>query len=370
MKSKLSLVCLSLCLLVVLGSHRSVGAADETRQVEVTGTAAAANEVTAEKLARENALREAVRQVTGKELDDIDDVMKYVATSRVLSKRWSADSGTMRIKMLITVRTDIEEADKKRNLYLACHPRFMVIVPETLLDRPRVPDPAGETEINRVLLEKRYRVVDSSDVKVIRYTQDVNRIIESADVAAMKKLGAKYEADILVVGEAFAQEIDGGRPGFRNALSRVEVKAFQVSSGVMLATNGAQKGGAEHTVELAAKASLKNSGKAIADYLIEQFDKMLREDLVMELSVHGLRKQADLDRFKEGVKAIPDVARLFLRNFEPDNDIATFEVNSTACADEISSAIGKMEGFRTKVVSISADKIEINATPAAGRGGD
>ena len=65
MRSIWILVCLSLCLLVVLGPHRSAGAQEETGQVEVTGTAAAANEVTAEKLARENSFFE-VKQIEEK----------------------------------------------------------------------------------------------------------------------------------------------------------------------------------------------------------------------------------------------------------------------------------------------------------------
>lgn len=89
--------------------------------------------------------------------------------------------------------------------------RIMVVIPEIHLGRPKVPDPAGETEIVRKLIEEGYKLVDQEQVKKIRYNDIFDKAWKGDDTGALK-MARKFNAEILIVGEAFS-EFAPGNPG-------------------------------------------------------------------------------------------------------------------------------------------------------------
>ena len=64
--------------------------------------------------------------------------------------------------------------------------RIMVVIPEVHLGRPKVPDPAGETEIVRTLIEEGYKLVDQEKVKKIRYNDIFDKAWKGDDSGALK----------------------------------------------------------------------------------------------------------------------------------------------------------------------------------------
>ena len=265
MRSIWSLVCLSLCLLVSVGLHRSVGGADETRQVEVTGTAAAANEVTAEKLAR---------------------------------------------------------APKDVDLYRGCQFRFLVMVKETPSGNRSGEGSPVEIEIALALIEHGYKVIDSS-----RYTRP-DYILP---LPGTFKESLRFDADVCVLGEVKSLDERLQPSGFFSARSRVEVKAILVESGIILADARSERGGAGLSLQLASRQSMENAGKAVAQDLIKLLAATARKDVPIELAVHGLGDQADVDRFQQEAHNVSKILRVSLQDFSLKEKKAVFTISATAC---------------------------------------
>jgi hypothetical protein len=159
----------------------------------------------------------------------------------------------------------------------------MVVVPETLLGRPRVPDPAGETELIRQLVEAKFRVIESSEIARIRYSTEMGNILKEADIPAMKALASRYGCDIFVAGEAFSELVaaPAGSTGV-TARARIEVKAFIVQTGEILAADGTVGGAGDQTPAIAAKTALKNAATEMTHYLVTKIRAAINEGRIPE----------------------------------------------------------------------------------------
>jgi curli biogenesis system outer membrane secretion channel CsgG len=146
-------------------------------------------------------------------------------------------------------------------------PRVMVIVPEYHIQMP-IPDPAGETEILRKLLEAGFKVVDPSVLATIRTGKRFKDAV--SDPMAAVALGRDFGADIVIFGEAFSQAASRENGRF-TCRARVEVKAVRTDNAEMLATNGFHAGGQDIAESTASKTALRNAGAGVADYLLGQF---------------------------------------------------------------------------------------------------
>jgi hypothetical protein len=160
----------------------------------------------------------------------------------------------------------------------------MVVVPETLFGRPHVPDPAGETELIRRLVESNLQVLDSSEVALIRYSAEMGHIIKEADVKAMKALCRRYHCDLFIAGEAFSEQVNE-RPAHDvvpiSARARIEVKAFIVESGEIIAANAAVSGATDQAPAVAGKTALQNAATELAEYLVPRIKTAIEEGRVV-----------------------------------------------------------------------------------------
>jgi len=144
-------------------------------------------------------------------------------------------------------------------------PTVVVIIPETVtINRlPRqIPDPAAETEIIHCFLEYGFIVVDPGQVAAIRY-QGLIQSGFAGDKAALAQLSERFSADILVLGEAFAEENEV-RDTIQSARARVEVRAIEAATGRILAAEGYHSGGIDLTMNTAAKKALQRTGFGVS----------------------------------------------------------------------------------------------------------
>jgi hypothetical protein len=164
-------------------------------------------------------------------------------------------------------------------------PRIMVVVPETLLGRQRVPDPAGETELIRRLVESNLRVLDASEVARIRYSEEMGHIIKEADVKAMKALCKRYHCDLFIAGEAFSEQVNvqpARDAGPVQARARIEVKAFVVGTGEIIAANAASAGATDLSPAVAGKTALQNAATELAEYLVPRVKTAIQQGRVAQ----------------------------------------------------------------------------------------
>lgn len=151
-------------------------------------------------------------------------------------------------------------------------PTVCVIIPEEdrcIVPRP-VPDPACETAIIRAFLSYGFHVVDQQQVRFLRMTDP--EIIERArngDLSAIRMFSERFAADILVLGEAYAEGTQvPGRLAIQAARSMAEVRVIEAATGRILAADRVHTGGIDiGSCELAGKRALERAGAELAPRL-------------------------------------------------------------------------------------------------------
>jgi hypothetical protein len=131
-------------------------------------------------------------------------------------------------------------------------PTVCVIIPEWVI-------------INR-FLGYGFHVVDQTQIKAIRLSDPelVKRAFDG-DSAAIMSLSDQFAADILVIGEAFAEvEEQLGRLALQPTRARVEVRAIETATGRILAAEALHTGGIDLTLNAAGKKALQRAGEEIA----------------------------------------------------------------------------------------------------------
>ena len=83
------------------------------------------------------------------------------------------------------------------------------------------------------------------------------------------KIGSKFGADIILVGEAFSEYSKSGN-GMSSCRARVEVKAVMTSNARILAADGLHGAGMDVSEVIAGKTALRNAGAKVADYFLAQ----------------------------------------------------------------------------------------------------
>ncbi|PIU65183.1 MAG: hypothetical protein COS84_07225 [Armatimonadetes bacterium CG07_land_8_20_14_0_80_40_9] len=240
-------------------------------------------------------------------------------------------------------------------------PRMMVIIPEVHLGRPKVPDPAGETEILRKLLEKGFDCVDQSQIKQIRENDQVRAAVNGDNKAAIL-LGLEYGAEVVIIGEAFS-EFNTEMAGMYSCRARVEARAIQTDTGKILATNGLHAGGADATENTAGKVALKNAGALMGDYLIEQILKKWKKESVGARTIQivaKVRNYKQLGQFKSALKNLRGYKNLHQRSFAANVAKLDLEIALSTgqdLADEISGL--KIAGGEVEVTNFTANRIDV-----------
>jgi hypothetical protein len=84
------------------------------------------------------------------------------------------------------------------------------------------------------------------------------------------KIGARFGADIIVVGDAFS-EYSKTSNGLVSCRATVSVKAVMTKDASIIATQSFKASGLDATELVAGKTALQNAGSKIGDYLLTQF---------------------------------------------------------------------------------------------------
>jgi hypothetical protein len=188
---------------------------------------------------------------------------------------------------------------------------LLVVLPEVVL-RQQVPDPAAETAIIGKLLQHNFRVVDQSQVQKIRYNDQLLLALHGDPEAlkAMQALALEYDADILILGEAFAEGPLPGVQGLQSARGRVEVKAIVSRTAQIVAAESFTAGGADLTFNVAAKKSLQNAGEVLGERLASLLESRYGRQTGAQGKVELILTSMPFDLyllFKEQVRVLPGV---------------------------------------------------------------
>ncbi|WP_272976376.1 flagellar assembly protein T N-terminal domain-containing protein [Deinococcus geothermalis] len=254
-------------------SAAALAAATTEQTVQVRGQAIiTTTPAAARQAALNDAIRAAIEQVLGAYISSSSTLRSTDAFEQLQQRLIKRADGFGRVVQIlsegeqggtytVTVRVAVArpslEQELKAFLTQKGDPRILVVIPEAILRRP-VPDPAAETEVQRALIAAGYRVVDLKQTELNRL-RDVLRGGE-LDAQARRELGTRFKADLLVTGEAFAEEY-GAVMSQRAYTARLELKVVDLASGQIIFSNAYTSTGAAATDAVAGKTALQNVAK-------------------------------------------------------------------------------------------------------------
>ena len=242
---------------------------------------------------------------------------------------------------------------------------IVVMIPETHTRRrveTRIPDPAAETEIIRVLVEHGFNVVDQIKVAEIRYTEMAFAAIH--DVRNAISLARQFDADMIIIGEAFSEWVED----IHNMVScraRVEARIIDMNTGRILAADGVEGSALDVSEGIASKKALRAASTMLADYFVDQlFAQQPDEYVVMEqieVLITGLSSYRQLMEFEEALEQIDGIAEVHRQSYA--GGIARFTLRSSVTAREITDALFRwtFDSFDLDVTYFSSSKIELEA---------
>lgn len=275
-------ILLALCLLLCLSAKAA------NPEVVVIGMATVDNSVPlARQQALNDALRKAVEQVIGTYLSTsstlksrenitngaIDETLQFQERilkradgyARVLQVVREGVNGTT---YTIEVRAEVSQLPLEKELRTFLirkgDPRIAVLLPEEILRRA-VPDPAAETEISKHLISQGYRVVDPAHTEKVQVRDLLRNSLTSNSIRTIQ---ARLNADLLVTGEAFAEEVENPplevtRAGMKAYNARVEIKVIDLSTGQVVFTDAAHAGAVGSSAAIAGKSALAEAARKL-----------------------------------------------------------------------------------------------------------
>jgi hypothetical protein len=228
--------------------------------------------------------------------------------------------------------------------------RVMVIVPETHLYKPRIPDPAVETMLSKQLIDAGYKVVDQGRISDLRYSRVMDRILQGGPASKVEviRLGRRFGADVLITGEAFSQLVtrqnvttDLGPVDEIRCRARVELRGIRMDTGEKIYADSIQKtGSADSTEELASKACLEQAAEDISAGLLDKLGKLaFSGSRQIEVSIRGLGSQSQALQLEQVLSALPGVQDVSPGDFDASTDETEVTVGSSAARTFTSSSL-------------------------------
>lgn len=278
-----------------------------------------------------------------------------VRLGKVVAERAAGNTVSMTVQVSVP-RGAVVQAVLRTQPQLA-QTRIAVVIPEVILRRP-VPDPAAETEINRALIGSGFRVVDASQ-QVLNATRELVRGSASLDAQAVAELRTRLNADILVTGEAFAEEYGAVVGGLRGYTARLEVKVIDLNSGQLLHSQAFQGSAANATDALAGKTALMNVGKAAGAVLPNIILSALHGSSAVAPRQYTLKVApptsfTQVNDFASRLKTNSAIQGVTLRAV--DTAGAALEVQFAGSPTELAALL---EGFGVKVASLTGSEITV-----------
>lgn len=343
---------------------------NETKDVIVSGNGTSCEQ------AKQDAFRNAVETVTGVYVSSEslvsnfelvkDEIYTKASGFAVLKEVVSQKEENGNCKMTISATVSLTPlTEKLKSLGLLRQWKIMVMIPETHIGQ-KVPDPAGETEIIKQLMNAGYTVVDQKQVKQIRDSSVAIKAAEGDTTAALE-LAAKFGADIIIVGEAFSEfaastnnsSYGGVNVSLKSCKARVEARAIVADTGEIVAADGAYGTGIDAAENIAGKKALAQAGGKMAKFFIDEITKIpaaLAANIQVVIGNVDFGTVADLE---EAIKNLPNVKRVTQQDF--GGSTVTFEVEYASKATTLATDLIKhesMKAFGLKVKSATKTKIE------------
>ena len=243
-------------------------------------------------------------------------------------------------------------------------PRIMVVIPEYHINRT-IPDPAGETEIIKMLLEKGFKVVDQSQVIKIRYNDRVRAAIKG-NTRLATRIGLEHGAEVIIIGEAFSEYVGRIYGELDSCRGRIEARAIRIDTGEILAAGAKHAAGLDITQSLAGKKALQKAGNELGGYLVEQLLAKWSSEVTnitsIELVITGLNYNQFIDFKSALLESVRGIKAIHQRTFT--NNRAVVEIDIKGDAETLSEELIKRDfkDFKVRITDFSANRLTISVS--------
>jgi hypothetical protein len=286
-------------------------------------------------------------------LDDIsDDLSTYVQL--VNTQRDQAVGNNWIIEATVKVdKIQVGILLRKHNLI----PRreIMVVIPEEFIRLPPPPDPAAETVIVDGLIDAEYILKDQVISAEIRYGPVVENAF-AGDPVAMRGIFEMCNAEILVIGEAFAEEIPAVLSGMHTCRARVEIKAVQ-QDGTIISSVGMQGTASDPALNVSAKLALENAARNVLDDLLADLVSIQGGPGQIEVNLSGCESITQLASIENQIRNMEGV--LAVDRLEFRDGTARIKVALGIGWEDFAVALEAIESPVLRITYADASKIDL-----------
>ncbi|MCK9408012.1 MAG: hypothetical protein WCX28_05040 [Bacteriovoracaceae bacterium] len=236
-------------------------------------------------------------------------------------------------------------------------PRVMVVVDEKI-DNVDATARKVAGKIEKALLDKGYRIVDSRQFSEVRA-----RDVAAADATKAKELGRRYGAELIIAGGAQAnfggeKEVYGIKTN--EFTSDGEAKLIITDTGEILAVASASSKKSAQGKSQAASKSLEEIGDMLATELMAKIDAKMKEmkekPIIVELILQGVN-DASLVKIESDLPSkISMIEKMKLRYMEGGS--ASYDVVMKGTLDDLRKAFSGMQEY--SVVGASGNRLDVS----------
>jgi len=216
-----------------------------------------------------------------------------------------------------------------------------------------VPDPAAETEIMRALIEDGFRLVDVDQAELLKERTEIRAGATPEQIA---DIGNRFNADILITGEAFSEE-DTVISGLSFFQARLEVQIVDLANGQILFSEAYTGPGSNVSPSVAAKDALQTvgteAGQMIPDRLTSWIENTVATGRTFVVRTVGASGFSAYNTFLDDLRNAPGVSDVLSRQFDTAGSEA--EVSFTGTQEEL--AILLEESLGLVITGLSAGEI-------------
>ncbi len=370
-----SVVLLSVCL--SLGFGDSAGAS-VTKSVRATGSASVhdGNLAAAFEEAKRAALREAVEEAVGVliyshsrvrnlvavEDDILSQTVGYVRQFEIVEQGAGEEDDSYRV----TVDAVVDLGDLHRDLGAV-----KLLFEEA--GRPRISCASKEflvSEDGRTRTAANWGALEQSVARALRAVGG-SRYLVVPDTVESRAVNGANHAEISVVGTATVEATDVGIPnagrsladlGLISAAATIELQAFWIDSGQLMASSSIVGRGADSSLRAAAARAIEQGVRQVAeefaeDLIADLHDKVYSGRLI-QLIVHG--SQGQLAHFERDFPGrVRDVEKLYQRSYE--SGMAIYEARSRSAAFALARQLASsgLDGLDVDIKQVSSNKMTL-----------
>jgi hypothetical protein len=360
----------------------------ELQEITTDGTAQVLNgdKAHAKDVATQDALRNAVEQVTGAVVssstvvenamtvqDDIYSHAKgYVKSYTVLGTTEADNGNTINVKIRAQVRAEALKEDIADIVRGAGKPRMMVLISEQNIGEHSysgvdVNLGIAEAAITEAMRNNGFEFVDQETAER-GIKRDQAKAALDGDAQAAAAIGDRAGADVIITGKAFAKEAQGVSDmlgGMKSMQATVSVKAFNADDGKILVTRS-ESDKAIHIDEVAGGTeAIKKAATKVADYLTAEIvKKFTRGSNTITLSITGVTSDKMYDdlvnTLKYEIRGVKDVHERDLMG-----NVGLIEVDTRFNAKQLTDELKykPFPNFTITIKSRTANKINMRLVP-------